>query len=56
MRMASEKVYTIEESMGFGSGTSMLNGSDLQLDMVIVAILIGLGSFFGLMIFWRKRR
>ena len=56
MRMASEKVYFAEESMAGGSGTSFLNDSDFQLDVVIFAILIGFGSFLGLMIFWRKRK
>lgn len=56
MRMASEKVYFSEESLGFGGGTSMLNGSDFQLSTIIIAIVIGIGSFFGLMVFWRKRK
>jgi hypothetical protein len=56
MKMASEKVFFSEESMGFGGGTSMLNGSDFQLSTVIIAIVIGTGSFFGLMVFWRKRK
>ena len=56
MRMASEKVYFAEESMAGGSGTSFLNYSDFQLDVAILAVLVGLGSFLSLMIFWRKRR
>jgi len=56
MRMAGEKVYFAEESMGGGSVTSMFNEYGFQLNAIIIAMLIGLGSFFCLMIFWRKRK
>jgi hypothetical protein len=56
MRMASDKMLLSEESMGFGSGTSIFDESGFHLSTMIVAILIGIGSFFGLMVFWRKRK
>ena len=56
MRIASEKVFFSEESMGFGSGTSMFDESGFHPSTMIIAILIGMGSFFGLMVFWRKRK
>ena len=56
MKMASEKVYFSEESMGFGSGTAIFDKSGFHLSTMIIAILIGVGSFFGLMMFWSRKR
>ncbi len=55
MRMASEKVYEIEESMGGGSGTAVFNEYSLQMPIVIIGIILGVGIFAGLMIFLRKK-
>ena len=56
MRIASDKVHHAEESMGFGSGTAIFDESGFQLSVMIIVILIGGGSFFGLMFLWRKRK
>lgn len=55
MRMASEKVYTVEESMGGGSGTAIFDEYSFQPVAIILGVALGLGSFFGLMIFWRRK-
>jgi len=56
MRMASEKVYTIEEGMGGGSGTAIFNEYSIHISIIMIGIVLGAGSSFGLMIFWRKRK
>ena len=56
MKMASEKVFFSEESMGFGSGTSIFYKSSFHLSTMIIAIMIGVGSFFGLMFYWKNRK
>jgi len=55
MRMASEKVYFSEESMGFGSGTAIFDEYSFQPFTILLGIVLGLGSFFALMIFWRRK-
>ena len=55
MRMASEKVYEIEESMGGGSGTAIFNEYSIQISTIILGIILGTCSFVVLMIFWKKR-
>jgi len=54
MRMASEKVYEIEETMGGGSGTAVFDEYDLQSPIIIIGIVLGAACFVGLMIFLRK--
>ena len=55
MRMASEKVYTVEESMGGGSGTAIFDEYSFQPLTIIFGVVLGLGSFIALMIFWRRK-
>ena len=54
LRMASEKVYEIEETMGGGSGTAMFDEYDLASPVIIIGIVLGASCFVGLMIFLRK--
>jgi hypothetical protein len=54
MRMASEKVYEIEETMGGGSGTAVFDEYDLQSPIIIIGIILGAACFVGLMIFLRR--
>lgn len=56
MRLASEKVMAAEESMGFGSGTAIFGELDFQLPVILFAIIIGVISFFTLMIILKKRK
>ncbi len=56
MSMASDKVFFSEESIGFGSGTAIFDKSEFHPNTMIIAMLIGAGSFFGLMVFWKKRK
>lgn len=53
MRMASEKVYFSEESMG--SGSAIFDEYSFQPFTIMLGIALGLGSFFTLMIFWRRK-
>jgi hypothetical protein len=54
MRMASEKVYEVEETMGGGSGTAVFDEYDLQSPIIIIGIVLGAACFVGFMIFLRK--
>lgn len=56
LRMAKDKVFIIEESNAAGSGTSNISIYNFQTEIIIVGILIGVGSFLGLMIFWSKKK
>ncbi|KAF6246367.1 hypothetical protein C6990_09580 [Nitrosopumilus sp. b3] len=55
MKMASEKVYFAEESMGFGSGTGIFNDSHFDLTLIVIALVAGTGSGIGLIIYWRRK-
>lgn len=55
MRMASDKVYTVEESMGGGSGTAIFDEYSFQPLTIILGVALGLGSFIALMVFWRRK-
>ena len=51
----AQKTVNAEYSGG-GSGTPIFSVSEFQIFSIIVAVLFGIGSFFGLMIYWRKRK
>ncbi len=55
MRMASEKVIQAEESMGFGSGTAIMGENDIQTPLIAFGAVIGMGTFAGLLLFWRRK-
>jgi len=44
------------EYSGGGSGTPILDVSGFHAISIILGVVIGVGSFFGLMIYWRKRK
>jgi hypothetical protein len=56
LRLASEKKFVSEESMGSGSGMGFFDASHFELNTIIIAILIGVGSGIGLTLYWRKRK
>ncbi len=56
LRLASEKKFMSEETMGFGSGIGFFDESNFQLNTIIIAILIGVGSGIGLTLYLRKRK
>ncbi len=56
LRLASEKKFMSEETMGFGSGIGFFDESNFQLNTIIIAILIGVGSGIGLTYYLRKRK
>lgn len=56
LQIASDKVFIIEESNAPGSGTPIFDMSGFQTIPIIIGILIGIGSFLGLMIFWGKKK
>lgn len=56
MKMASEKVMDAEESMGFGSGTAIFDESYFDISLIVIALIIGIGVFFGLIIFLKTRK
>lgn len=53
LRLAANK---IGEYTGGGSGTPIFDISGFQLIPISIGILVGIGSFLGVMIFWRKRK
>jgi len=55
-RLTLNRVFLIEESMGFGSGTAIFDKSGFTFFTIIIAIIIGFGAFFGSIIFLRKRK
>lgn len=56
LRLASEKKLDSEETMGFGSGIGFFDESNFQLNTIIIAIIIGVGSALGLTYYLRKRK
>ena len=56
LRLASEKKFFSEENMGGGSGTGFFDESNFQLNTIIIAIIIGVGSGIGLTYYLRKRK
>ena len=56
LRLASEKKYIAEESMGGGSGMGFFDSSNFQLSTVIIAIIIGGGSALGMTYYLGKRK
>jgi len=56
LRLASEKKFMSEETMGGGSGIGFFDESNFQLNTIIIAILIGVGSAMSLTYYLRKRK
>ena len=55
LRLASEKKFVSEETMGFGSGIGFFDESNFQLNTIIIATIIGVGSGIGLTVYWRRK-
>ncbi len=55
LRLASEKRFLAEESMGFGSGIGIFNEYSFTLPIIISAIVIDAGSGIGLTLYWRRK-
>jgi hypothetical protein len=53
LQMAYDK---IGENPASGSGTPIFDLSEFQVISIIIGILIGIGSFLGLMIFWKLKK
>jgi len=55
LRLASEKKFMSEETMGFGSGIGFFDESNFQLNTIIIAIIIGVGSALGLTYYLKRK-
>lgn len=53
LKIASEKVMVVEESMGFGSGTAIFDESGFSFTVIILGIIIGLMAF--LLLMWKLK-
>ena len=56
LRLASEKKFVSEESMGGGSGMGFFDASHFTQSTLVLAIIIGVGSGMGLTFYLRKRK
>ena len=56
LRIASEKKFLAEESMGFGSGIGIFSEYSFAVPILIIAIVAGTGSGIGLTLYWRKSK